>query len=342
MSEGQKNPDWPERSRVIRALGGSKDHAGAVRALEALLQKDPDPRARVDAAVALGQLGGPDATALLVEKAGSTDDSDVRGAALGAIETSGDPSAVPGLINLFRLNRGLRGPNDVVGYDDDAIVHLGASHALLKIGAPGVPQLLQALNDPSAKVRWAVVYLLGEMGNPEVAGRALGNSQDHAVVVRALGAVLRHDPDREVRVFAARSLGQLRGPDALALLVEKLTSTDEAYVRGGALFAIETSRDPSAIEGLVNVFRLNRGHDDPEAQIEASQALVKIGAPGVPQLLQALNDPSANVRRAVVDVLGKMGNPDVADRIAILQADPDPLVRFAVESALAKLKATKL
>jgi HEAT repeat protein len=65
--------------------------------------------------------------------------------------------------------------------------------------------------------------------------------------VRALGAVLRHDPDREVRVFAARSLGQLGGPKALALLIEKVASTDESYVRGAALYAIETIRDPSAI-----------------------------------------------------------------------------------------------
>jgi HEAT repeat protein len=54
-----------------------------------------------------------------------------------------------------------------------------------------------------------------------------------------------------------------------------------------------------------------------------------------------LNDPSANVRRAVVDVLGKIGNAEVADRITGLQTDPDPAVRKAVEGALATLKATK-
>jgi HEAT repeat protein len=60
----------------------------------------------------------------------------------------------------------------------------------------------------------------------------------------------------------------------------------------------------------------------------------------VPQLLQALNDPAAKVRDAVVRVvLGDMGNPEVADRIAALKADPDFGVRWEVESALAKLKA---
>lgn len=66
--------------------------------------------------------------------------------------------------------------------------------------------------------------------------------------------------------------------------------------------------------------------------------LRKIGAPSVPQLLQVLNDPSAQVRSTVVDVLGEVGNPEVADRIAGLQADPHPAVGLAVERTLAKLK----
>jgi len=170
---------------------------------------------------------------------------------------------------------------------------------------------------------------------------ALGGSQDHAGAVRALAAVFRQDPDRGVRMDVALALEQLGGPDATALLVEKAASTDESVVRTAALTVIETSRDPSAIPGLVNLLRLNRGKDDAKAQLGASEALLKIGAPGVPQLIQALNDPSAKVREAVVEVLGGMGNPEIADRIAGLQADPDPAVRWAVERALTALKVTK-
>jgi HEAT repeat protein len=173
------------------------------------------------------------------------------------------------------------------------------------------------------------------------AALALGSSQDHAGAVRLLESVLRQDPARGVRTEAAFALGQLGGPDATAVLVEKAASTDEPIVRTAALEAIETSRDPSAIPGLINLFRLNRGRDDVGAQIEASHALLKIAAQGMPQLLQALNDSSARVRKEVVNVLGEMGNPEVADRIAGLQADPDLGVRWAVEGALAKLKATK-
>lgn len=170
---------------------------------------------------------------------------------------------------------------------------------------------------------------------------ALGGSKDHEGAVAALKAVLLHDPDHHVRIDATVALGQLGGRDATALLVEKAASTDERIVRTAALEAIETSRDPSAIPGLLELFRLNRSQDDVVAQIGASEALLKIGAPGVPQLLQALNDSSPRVREAVVEVLGRMGNPEVADRISSLQADPEPAVRRAVAGALATLKATK-
>lgn len=189
MSEGLKNPNARERSRAVLALGGSQDHGGSVRALEAVLLHDPDQRVRIDATVALGQLGGPDATALLVEKAASTDESVVRVAALDAIEKSRDPTAVPGLINLFRLDRG----------QDDVVAQVGASHALRAIGAPGVPQLLQALNDPSAKVRWMVVEVLGEVGNPEVADRIAG---------------LQADPSPNVQMAVEHALAKLKGKPA--------------------------------------------------------------------------------------------------------------------------------
>ena len=200
--------------------------------------------------------------------------------------------------------------------------------AVLVACKPGESDLSEGLRSPNAHERSRAVD-------------ALGGSQDHAGAVRALEPVLRQDPDRGVRVDAALALGRLGGPDATGLLVEKAASTDESYVRGAALNAIETSRDPSAIPGLINIFRLERGQDDVVAQIGARRALLKIGAPSMSQLLQALNDPSAKVRRAVVEVLGEMGSSEVADRIIGLQADPDPAVRRAVAGALATLKATK-
>ena len=98
MSERLKSASARERSQAVLELGHSPDHAGSVRAIEPVLRQDPDQHVRIDATVALGQLGGPDATALLVDKAASSDERIVRIAALEAIETSRDPSAVPGVV----------------------------------------------------------------------------------------------------------------------------------------------------------------------------------------------------------------------------------------------------
>jgi HEAT repeat protein len=191
---------------------------------------------------------------------------------------------------------------------------------------PGGNDMSEGLKNPDRHIRSRAVL-------------ALGGAKDHAGAVRALETVLRQDPDRGVRIDATVALGQLGGPDATAVLVTMAASTDEAIFRSAALEAIETSRDPSAIPGLINLFRLNRGQDDTDAQFEAKHALLKLGTLGVPQLLQALNDPSPRVREAMVEVLGEVGGPEMADRIAGLQADPDFGVRWEVKGALAKLKA---
>lgn len=208
--------------------------------------------------------------------------------------------------------------------------HTGLLRALLVLGAMGACQ--QRGNDMNTGLTSA------DARERSRAAIALGASPDHRGAAQALATVLKQDPDRGVRIDATVALGQLGGADATALLTEKAASTDESIVRVAALEALEKSADPQAIPGILNVFRLSRGKDDVVAQIGASQALLKIGAPGRPQLLQALRDPSAPVRAAVVEALGKVGGPEVAGPIAGLEADPDPAVRRAVAGALAALK----
>ena len=96
MSEGLKSADPHERSRAVDALGDSQDHAGAVRALEAVLRQDPNRNVRIDATVVLGNSG---------DRTRPPCSSRWRPAPMNpssglppwrAIETSRDPSAIPG------------------------------------------------------------------------------------------------------------------------------------------------------------------------------------------------------------------------------------------------------
>jgi HEAT repeat protein len=77
--------------------------------------------------------------------------------------------------------------------------------------------------------------------------------------------------------------------------------------------------------------------------VRQHEALVKIGTPAVPALIQALGDRSENVRRAAAEALGAIGDPQAVP--ALIQAlghETDPFaddwaVRRAAAWALGKL-----
>lgn len=77
-------------------------------------------------------------------------------------------------------------------------------------------------------------------------------------------------------------------------------------------------------------------------QARAMYALVKIGAPAVPKLIEALDSDDINVRLMALNTLGLIG-PDAKDAIpAIRKAleDPDASVQNRAKDALEKLGAS--
>ena len=80
--------------------------------------------------------------------------------------------------------------------------------------------------------------------------------------------------------------------------------------------------------------------------VAVSTAQYKDERSAVGRVIVALDGPrryevAPRGNTVVVRVLGDMGNPEVADRIAALQADPDFGVRWEVERVLAQLKGTE-
>jgi hypothetical protein len=111
--------------------------------------RDDDPRIRQAACTALGQIGNPAAVSELTKRLQDSV-SDVRIAACTALGQIGDPSAVPALVAC--LNQ-----QDISG---------AAANALVQIGKPAVPALIEALTSPSNPVRIAACTALGQIGNP--------------------------------------------------------------------------------------------------------------------------------------------------------------------------------
>lgn len=149
-----------------------------------------------------------------------------------------------------------------------------------------VAQELSVMRDARAGWRRATAaFRLGDIG-PASSAPAL---------VAALS-----DPERDVRIAAARSLGRLRAPEATAAL----------------LSAAADRRVPAAL---------------------ARWALLQIGAPALPELTPLLEAHSDRERAGAVQLVGLLGGPGDAPAVEARLIDTSALVRAQAARALGRI-----
>jgi hypothetical protein len=107
----------------------------------------------------------------------------------------------------------------------DGLMRQRARWALIDIGEPAVPFLIQALADKRERVRWQAAKALSKIGRP-AAGPAL---------VRAL-----EDKYFGVRWLAAEGLIALRRQGLVPLLEALVDHSDSAWLREGAHHVLRT------------------------------------------------------------------------------------------------------
>lgn len=136
-----------------------------------------------------------------------------------------------------------------------------------------------------------------------------------------------------LRAKAVQELGFIASPTFVPALVKRLTDRDDA-VRIVAARALGSIGDPAAARPLLE-------SQDAARQIPygpVSQALLRLGAPAVPALLEGLRHPSFRVRRLAVDVLGELSvRRAEAPLVDILRHDRDVIVRIRAAAALGKI-----
>jgi HEAT repeat protein len=196
--------------------------------------------------------------------------------------------------------------------DDDERVRRGAIDFLEVLGEqaePALPAITEALRDPNAFVRWTAARTLRNVPAKKVGYNA----------VRAL-AFLLMDPDADVSKAAAITLETL-GPGA-----------QDAVPELGHMIA---NADPA-----------NRAWD-PDNRLHAMRALAAIGpklsAAAIPQLIAALADQDARIRRQAAESLGMYGPAARAALPALWQAmrDDDGDVRLNASEAILNIKSGK-
>lgn len=139
------------------------------------------------------------------------------------------------------------------------------------------------------------------------------------------------DPDEERRRQAVESIAGLREDGALDLLVQALG--DESWrVRKTAVDAILCLGDVAlVVDALVGALNAD---ENAGLRNSAVEALIRVGEPAVPALLKKSADPSADVRKFIIDVLGGIGDATALGALVEALGDPDENVRSAAAENL--------
>jgi HEAT repeat protein len=206
-----------------------------------------DPAAKVAATHALALIGYDGALDPLIALL-KDDNSAVHWLAVEGLGELKDPRAVPALIAAL-------GQEDP--YMDETI-----ADALRAIGEPAVGPLLTALKDPDAKKRSGAATALGhmedgkndegarisqaliaslndtELGVRGTAEWALVNNRRQLHSVESLIAVLKDDPDENLRRYAAQILGETQNQRALQPLTDALNDKN-SFVQAYAAEALK-------------------------------------------------------------------------------------------------------
>lgn len=181
------------------------------------------------------------------------------------------PSRVAALFALKQLD-GAKSHEFLLKLARDAGVREFALRALAdrrtQLAGVDTRPFLEALDDPSPRVRAQAIIGLGRLGDSSVAHRLIplttrpaGSPAPTAQPVHA-----QADPDRAVPHLAVRALVALRAVDAC------VDAIDGPH-RAGALRALRWLHEPKAVEGLIRKLAVTR---DPDARRQILATLVRL------------------------------------------------------------------
>jgi HEAT repeat protein len=138
-----------------------------------------------------------------------------------------------------------------------------------------------------------------------------------------LAAVLE-PADWEKRDVLIEALGR---PGAKAAL-QPLAGMLKGYSAIAAARALAALGDPAGVEPL----KAALGQAGPVEEMEILMALARLGdASELPRLLEKLDNPDPDMRRAAVRILGVVGTPEAREAVKALRYDLDRLVREEVQ-----------
>ena len=341
---------------------GAKAVPSLIQALYSRRQSDCDRAARV-----LWNIGGPSVDPLLGVLQDRNATPEMRTASASALGMIGDPRAIKGLALLLRDERyfvreqASRALGRIGEPAVDLLLDMANSStpttreaAVAALGSTGskraINKVVEALSDSNANVRSAAVRSLGESASEIAVPHLMALMRDESSALRAQAAAslgrLGHlslpslvsalkDSKPSVRQLAAEALGDIGSRDAVAPLIELIT-TDQSGARPEAIEALGKIGDPAAVAPILSLLRTG----SPSVRKRAIGALASFRDPrAIDALALALSDQNEEVRQAAASGLGEVGDERVIARLErVADNDSSADVRAAAVQAIQRIR----
>ncbi len=325
-----KDRDSRVRATAVEALTKIGD-ARAVQALTNLLQ-DSSPEVRTAAAEALGKMKDPVAVEALMNMLKDSD-GDIRHISVVALGKIGDSRAIGSLVAaLIDKSENVRQAAEAALPKID--VHWEKSSEAMR----AVPILESAVQSKEYWVRQAATGVLkrvaGESILPTAEDEEITTVTDRAQQRRRdaaqLFVALLRDSDRDLRLAAAEALREIGNKNSVTALIEALGDPDQ-WVRRASAKSLQALKWEATDDGQ-KAFLF--------AALKNWNELISLGAFAVHPLIFLLRDPVT--RNAAMDTLAKIRDVDVTEPLMEALNDPDKNVRKAVAKTLMALGHDKL
>lgn len=255
----------------------------------------------------------PEKIAPLVEHLRTTPKRDVRNFILKFLGWSGDPAALPILMQHLEQ-------------PDTAEV---AAQALIDFGAGALPAILEALR--SAEEDEIVALLLRVV-----------NFAGDAEAIPSILPFLDHD-NPMIRRLAIETLGEIPNAGSIDYLLAKLDDADVASQQSAvnSISALVVAFPEMKPAVLAKIRRMLQAPSVP-GKLNSLSIFVNIQGEGYPdELLLASKDSDPVIRQKAVSLMGKFGEERFADQLVLSLADESTSVRLAAINAILRLRPEK-
>jgi HEAT repeat protein len=140
------------------------------------------------------------------------------------------------------------------------------------------------------------------------------------------------DKDPYLRRASAEGLGRAGDTASIDTLERSVNTDDAVMVRMAMAFALQKL-------GRAYTPRIADLMTSAKVMAQAQDYLVELGPAAAPALVPRLQEPDRDVRAAVADVLGAIGDASMIPALTEAAKDPTPAVASAAKRALMRIQA---